>query len=234
MAYRHRQIDSALIQWHTGIIRLTALWSNGIQASSDWQRFYFRVTVPLFITTLPQCSASTCPRPPPSSPMPRNGTVYPHDKSPSHERSRCLWRIMLLVMAGHNASLSLRMEDGGVIVSSELLTQRKLEREMFGCWIWSLTLHKVSKSFFMLQCIAEEERICYLSHTQLYRVYNLQWNVFSFLTHTWSSGGRRCSARGAVGGSVPCSRFSPQSWTIPAGAEIRTHNLGLQVQRSTH
>ncbi len=38
MAYRHRQIDSALIQWHTGIVRLTALWSNSIQASSDWQR----------------------------------------------------------------------------------------------------------------------------------------------------------------------------------------------------
>ncbi len=30
-------------------------------------------------------------------------------------------------------------------------------------------------------------------------------------------------------GSVPCSRVSPQSWTIPAGAEIRTHNLRLQV-----
>ncbi len=27
-----------LNQWHTGIVRLTALWSNGIQASSDWQR----------------------------------------------------------------------------------------------------------------------------------------------------------------------------------------------------
>ncbi len=38
MAFRHRQIDSALIQWHSGIIRLTALWSNGIQALSDWQR----------------------------------------------------------------------------------------------------------------------------------------------------------------------------------------------------
>ncbi len=31
-------------------------------------------------------------------------------------------------------------------------------------------------------------------------------------------------------GSVPCSRDSPQSWTIPAGAEIRTHNFGLQVR----
>ncbi len=37
MAYSHRQIDSSLIQWHTVIVRLTALWSNGIQSSSDWQ-----------------------------------------------------------------------------------------------------------------------------------------------------------------------------------------------------
>ncbi len=29
------------------------------------------------------------------------------------------------------------------------------------------------------------------------------------------------------GGSVPCSRVSPQSWTLPARAGIRTHNLGL-------
>ncbi len=34
-------------------------------------------------------------------------------------------------------------------------------------------------------------------------------------------GSRHCGARGAVGGSVPCSRVSPQSWTIPTGAEIR-------------
>ncbi len=54
-------------------------------------------------------------------------------------------------------------------------------------------------------------------------------------THTLGAvGSRWCSARGAVGGSVPCSRVSPQSWTIPAGAEIWTHNLGLQVQRSIH
>ncbi len=44
-------------------------------------------------------------------------------------------------------------------------------------------------------------------------------------------GSRRSGARGAVGGSVPCSRVSPQSWTIPAGAEIQTYNLGLQVQQ---
>ncbi len=47
-------------------------------------------------------------------------------------------------------------------------------------------------------------------------------------THTWSSGGSSGEQL------VPCSRVSPQSWTIPAGAEIRTHNLRLQVQRSIH
>ncbi len=31
-------------------------------------------------------------------------------------------------------------------------------------------------------------------------------------THTWSSGQPCCGARGAGGGSVPCSRVSPQSW----------------------
>ncbi len=71
---------------------------------------------------------------------------------------------------------------------------------------------------------------------------NHQWNVFSAFnpskcTHTWSSGhwaADTAAPGGAVGGSVPCSRVSPQSWTIPAGAEIRTHNLGLQVRRSIH
>ncbi len=47
-------------------------------------------------------------------------------------------------------------------------------------------------------------------------------------------GSQRCGSRGAVGGSVPCSRVSPQSWTIPARAQIRTHNLGLQVWRSIY
>ncbi len=58
------------------------------------------------------------------------------------------------------------------------------------------------------------------------------WSSGHTHTHTWSSGNtdththtpgavgsQRCGARGAVGGSVPCSRVSPQSWTIPAGAE---------------
>ncbi len=60
------------------------------------------------------------------------------------------------------------------------------------------------------------------------------WSSGHTHTHTWSSGNththththtpgavgsQRCGARGAVGGSVPCSRVSPQSWTFPAGAE---------------
>ncbi len=48
------------------------------------------------------------------------------------------------------------------------------------------------------------------------------------LTHpSGAVGSRHCGARGAVGGSVPCSRVSPQSWTLSARAVIRTHNLGL-------
>ncbi len=40
-------------------------------------------------------------------------------------------------------------------------------------------------------------------------------------------GSRHCGARGAVGGSVPCPKVSPQSWTLPARAGIQTHILGL-------
>ncbi len=80
----------------------------------------------------------------------------------------------------------------------------------------------------------------FICHTHNYTEYKLQWNVFSAFnaskrTHTHTPGAmgsRHSSVRGAVGGSVPCSRVSPQSWTIPAGAEIQTHNLGLQVQHS--
>ncbi len=62
-------------------------------------------------------------------------------------------------------------------------------------------------------------------------------------------GSQCCGTRGAVGGSVPSSRVSPQSWywtggenthysllppTVATGTEIRTHNLGLQVRRPIH
>ncbi len=48
------------------------------------------------------------------------------------------------------------------------------------------------------------------------------------LTHpSGAVGSRHCGTRRAVGGSVPCSRVSPQSWTPPARSGIRTHNLEL-------
>ncbi len=48
------------------------------------------------------------------------------------------------------------------------------------------------------------------------------------LTHpsAHTSGAVGWLRRGAVGGSVPCSRVSPHSWTIPARAKIRS-NLGF-------
>ncbi len=78
-------------------------------------------------------------------------------------------------------------------------------------------------------------------NTRLYRAYITSSEMYSLhlthpkWTHTRSSGQPCYSARGAVGGSVPCSR-TPQSWywrrilpppTIPAGPEIRTHNLWI-------
>ncbi len=64
--------------------------------------------------------------------------------------------------------------------------------------------------------------------------------------HTHTHTHTHTHSRGAVGGSVPCSRVSPQSWywrwrerslstpppTTPASPEIQTHNLGLQARCS--
>ncbi len=73
--------DSALIQWHTGIVRLTVLNDVGDPVGAA---VIFQGDRATLITTLLKCSASTCahwhpfswwrPRRPPSSPMPRNGT----------------------------------------------------------------------------------------------------------------------------------------------------------------
>ncbi len=75
----------------------------------------------------------------------------------------------------------------------------------------------------------------YLSHTRLYREYITNSEMYSLhlthpmWTHTRSSGQPCYSARGAVGGSVPCSWYwrRRERWlftpppTIPAGPEIR-------------
>ncbi len=79
----------------------------------------------------------------------------------------------------------------------------------------------------------------FICHIHNYTEYNSSEMCSLHLTHPSAHtlgavGSRHCGAQGAVVGSVPCSNVSPQSWTIPAGAEIRTHNLGLQVQRSIH
>ncbi len=88
------------------------------------------------------------------------------------------------------------------------------------------------------------------AHTQ-------QWDMKKHThTHThcehppWAVGCQCCGTRGAVGGSVPCSRVSPQSWywewrecwpftpppppppTIPAGPETRTCNLQVTGYKS--
>ncbi len=74
-------------------------------------------------------------------------------------------------------------------------------------------------------------RICplHLTHPS---AHSQQW------THTRSSGQPCCGARGAVGGSVPCSRVSPQSWywrwrehllfTPPTDNPCRTWESNLQ------
>ncbi len=77
--------------------QLTALWSNGIQVSSEWQystpmmlgdpvgaAIIFRVSVPLLITTLLKCIMCAHWRPsswwrsrrPPSLPMPKKSTDF--------------------------------------------------------------------------------------------------------------------------------------------------------------
>ncbi len=73
----------------------------------------------------------------------------------------------------------------------------------------------------------------FICHIHNYTEYNEEGNVFSAFnpskcTHTLGAvGSQHCGARGAVGGSVPCPMVSPQSWSLPARAGIRTHNLGL-------
>ncbi len=95
-------------------------------------------------------------------------------------------------------------------------------------------MHLVKKKNIQKSILAQMSFIC---HIHNYTEYNQQWNVFSAFnpskcTHTWSSGQPTLRCPGSsFGGSVPCSTVSPQSWTIPARAEIRTHNLRLQVRQ---
>ncbi len=130
----------------------------------------------------------------------------------------------------HDVSTSvLDCRDGvlGVIVSISLppnTTSRVDAKELHFGLIWP----------------EEENNFLFVTYTIIQRITSSEMCSLHLThpsTHTWSSGQptlQRPGSRGAVGGSVPCSRVSPQSWIIPAGAEIRTHNLGFKVQCSIH
>ncbi len=77
--------------------------------------------------------------------------------------------------------------------------------------------------------------IYFICHIHNYTEYN-SLHLTHPSAHTLGAvGSRLCGVRGAVGGSGPCSRVSPQSWILPARAGIRTHNLGLpRVSRLPH
>ncbi len=70
----------------------------------------------------------------------------------------------------------------------------------------------------------------FICHIHNYTEYNQQWNVFSAFNPS------KCTHT-APGSSLGFSALLKGLTSIvdyPAGAEIRTHNLGLQVQRSIH
>ncbi len=70
----------------------------------------------------------------------------------------------------------------------------------------------------------------FICHIHNYTEYNQQWNVFSAFNpsnaHTWRPGS-------SLGFSALLKGLTSVV-DYPAGAEIRTHNLRLQVQRSIH
>ncbi len=79
----------------------------------------------------------------------------------------------------------------------------------------------------------------FICHIHNYTEYNQQWNVFSAFnpskcTHTWSSGQLTLQRPGSSWGFGALLKGLTSVVDNPAGAEIRTHNLGLQVQRSIH
>ncbi len=93
--------------------------------------------------------------------------------------------------------------------------------------------HKLISS--MPRWIEEEELFICHTHTIIQSITSSEMCCLHLThpsAHNWSSGQQTLQRTGSS--SVPCSRISHQSWTIPAGAEIRTHNLRLQVWCSIH
>ncbi len=113
------------------------------------------------------------------------------------------------------------------LLQQTLAEYLNVEQQAHWLLMWKET-NQIFKYFFICHI---HNYIEYITSSEMYSLHltHPKW------THTRSSGQPCYSARGAVGGSVPCSR-TPQSWywrrilpppTIPAGPEIRTHNLPL-------
>ncbi len=80
-------------------------------------------------------------------------------------------------------------------------------------WVWNFRLFK---NKFDLTLCQEEEYFVFVSYTIIQNVTSSEICALHLThpsAHTPGAGvSQCCSARGAVGGSVPCSRVSPQSW----------------------
>ncbi len=129
--------------------------------------------------------------------------------------------------------------------------------ECFGYIMKVNRIQNNTKTFFFLKILLSKEETMsyrrkspfwieffYLSHTRLYSEYITSSEMYSLhLTHPKWTHPEQWAAMLQPGeqlGSVPCSR-TPQSWywrrrerwlftpspTIPAGPEIRTHNLWI-------
>ncbi len=107
----------------------------------------------------------------------------------------------------------------GLLVFSDDVTEDRssrkyseVHREILSAQIQSNGAKLIGQCFYYYYFL-----FIYLSHTRLYRDYITSSDMYSLhlthpkWTHTRSSGQPCYSARGAVGGSVPCSR-TPQSW----------------------
>ncbi len=100
-------------------------------------------------------------------------------------------------------------------------TRTSLDSNLFGLGL------DLDSNLFGLGLVLDSTKVdltTALTHTHTWAVGTHTHTPGAVETHTHTHtpgavGSQRCGVRGAVGGSVPCSRVSLQSWTIPAGAE---------------
>ncbi len=98
----------------------------------------------------------------------------------------------------------------------------------------SKIVHKVITAV-LLEKEEEKKNFVFVTYTIIRRITSSEICALHLThpsAHTLGAvGSRQCGARGAVGGSVPCSRVSPQSRTISAGAEIRIRATTAPINR---